>query len=165
MSIAKIFRCVSIFDAKTDLIKKRAWSAIDLLTPWCEHIRLGMEDEGDPADSDHSNGHMPGYFSATAKDHALCTQYGLDPDKSSFIYWQAGELERRAISAYAAKVLKRQGRTNFQIAITGRGAQLDNLKIIANPGCKKKWCLPAFAVQLGTSATWPIVWYYPVCRR
>ena len=37
-----------------------------------------------------------------------------------------------------AKVLKRQGRKNFQIAITGRGAQLDNLKkIIANLGLQE----------------------------
>lgn len=46
---------------------------------------------------------------------------------------------------YAAKVLKRQGRTNFQIAITGRGAQLSNLKkIIADLGLQEEVVFTGF---------------------
>lgn len=137
----------SIFDAKTDLIKKRAWSAIDLLTPWCEHIRLGMEDEGvTPPIQTIPMGICQDIFQPREKDHALCAQYGLDPDK--FIFSYIGKLvswKGVQYLLYAAKVLKRQGRTNFQIAITGRGAQLDNLKkIIADLGLQEEVVFTGF---------------------
>ena len=103
-------------------------------------------------------------FQPWKKTMPCARTYGLDPDK--FIFSYIGKLvswKGVQYLLYAAKVLKRQGRTNFQIAITDAapaGAQLKK-KIIADLwGCKKKWCLPAFCrTPSGTSAqpgrTWP----------
>lgn len=127
----------SVYDEKTDLIKKRAWAQIDLLTPWCETIKDTLLEEGVcnkiktiPMGVDQ------GIFRPLRKDVDLCKQYGLDSNKFTFSYigklvsWKGAQY-----ILYAANCLRRRGIKNFQISITGKGAQLENLKkIIADAG-------------------------------
>lgn len=127
----------SIYDDKTDLIKKRSWEYIDLLTPWCKTIEEALGEEGVsnkirtiPMGVSHE------IFRPQPKDLDLCKQYGLDPDKFTFSYigklvsWKGPQY-----ILYAANLLRKRGINNFQIAITGKGAQLDNMKkIIADAG-------------------------------
>jgi glycosyltransferase involved in cell wall biosynthesis len=130
----------SIYDAKTDLIKKRSWDCIDLLVPWCKTIETAMMEEGIrnkiktiPMGVSHE------IFHPLPKDIGLCAQYGLDPEKFTFSYigklvsWKGPQY-----LLYAANILRIKGIYNFQIAITGRGAQLENLKkIVANAGLEE----------------------------
>lgn len=127
----------SIYDEKTDLIKKRAWDEIDLLTPWCDTIKHALLAEGvrKPI-TPIPMGVCHDIFRPQPRDVELCRQFGLDPDK--FIFSYIGKLvswKGVQYLLYAANVLRQQGRTGFQISITGKGAQLDNLrKIVADTG-------------------------------
>jgi glycosyltransferase involved in cell wall biosynthesis len=127
----------SIYDPKTDIIKKRSWKHIDLLVPWCETIEKAIREEGVtnsieiiPMGVSHD------IFRPMPKDVDLCAQYGLDSEKFTFSY--IGKLVSwKGVQhlLYAANVLRRKGITDFQITITGKGAQLGNLKkIIADAG-------------------------------
>jgi glycosyltransferase involved in cell wall biosynthesis len=137
----------SVYDEKTDVIKKRAWNEIDLLVPWCETIKLSLLEEGVrnkivtiPMGVSHD------IFRPQSKDIGLCAQYGLDPAKFTFSY--IGKLVSwKGVQhlLYAANVLRRQGRTDFQISITGKGAQLDSLKkIIADAGLQDQVIFTGF---------------------
>ena len=127
----------SIYDEKTDLIKKRSWECIDLLVPWCKTVEETIHEEGVgkmlrtiPMGVSHE------IFRPLPKDTELCKRYGLDTSKFTFSY--IGKLVSwKGVQhlLYAANVLRRRGVTNFQISITGKGAQLENLKkIISDAG-------------------------------
>ncbi|MHB9118102.1 MAG: glycosyltransferase family 4 protein [Burkholderiales bacterium] len=127
----------SIYDEKTDLIKKRSWECIDLLVPWCKTVEETILEEGIgnrirtiPMGVSHE------VFRPLPKDTELCKRYGLDTSKFTFSY--IGKLVSwKGVQhlLYAANVLRRRGVTNFQISITGKGAQLENLKkIISDAG-------------------------------
>ncbi|MBZ0091502.1 MAG: glycosyltransferase family 4 protein [Sulfuricellaceae bacterium] len=122
----------SIYDDKTNVIKKRSWKCIDLLVPWCKTVEEALLEEGVnkmirtiPMGVSHE------IFRPLPKDTELCKRYGLDTSKFTFSY--IGKLVSwKGVQhlLYAANVLRRRGVTNFQISITGKGAQLENLKKI-----------------------------------
>jgi glycosyltransferase involved in cell wall biosynthesis len=137
----------SINDEKTDVIKKRSWKHIDLLAPWCETVRLALLEEGiDSRMATIPMGVSHEIFHPRPKDTKLCAEYGLNPDRFTFSY--IGKLVSwKGVQhlLYAANVLKRQGRTDFQISITGKGAQSDNLKkIIADAGLEDQVVFTGF---------------------
>ena len=131
----------SIYDPKTDLIKKNAWQYIDAVVPWCRTIEQALLEEGVtnkivtiPMGVNQKT------FYPLPKDLELCDQFKLDKEKFTFSY--IGKLVSWKGVQYlllAANTLVRSGIENFQITITGKGVQLENLKAIIKDAQLEKY--------------------------
>lgn len=137
----------SVYDPKTDLIKKTSWCAIDLVVPWCQTIEETLREEGITNKiATIPMGVNQNIFHPMPKDLALCKEYGLNPEKFTFAYigklvsWKGVQY-----LLYAANTLKKRGIDNFQITLTGKGAQKENLKkIIADAGLEEQVIFTGF---------------------
>jgi glycosyltransferase involved in cell wall biosynthesis len=122
----------SIYDAKTEYIKLLSWQHVDLVIPWCKTIEKGLLQEK------ISNKILTIYqgvntdiFYYRKKNKELIRKFGLSESKFTFSYigklvsWKGVQY-----ILYAADILIKKGYTNFQITITGKGAQKKNIQQI-----------------------------------
>jgi len=122
----------SIYADKTEYIKSHSWKSIDLIIPWCKTIEQGLAQENISNEINTIyQGVNTDIFYPRPKDIGLINKFSLDGNKFTFSYigklvsWKGVQY-----ILYAADILIKNGYTNFQITITGKGAQKENLKRI-----------------------------------
>jgi glycosyltransferase involved in cell wall biosynthesis len=122
----------SIYADKTEYIKSESWKSVDLVIPWCKNIEQGLLQENilNKINTIYQ-GVNTDIFYPRSKDTGLINKFSLDSNKFTFSYigkivsWKGVQY-----ILYAADILIKNGHTNFQITITGTGAQKENLKKI-----------------------------------
>ncbi|TAN60525.1 glycosyltransferase family 1 protein [bacterium] len=136
------------FDDKTNYIKHSTYAAIDHFIPWCDTIKRTMLLEGVPEEKITTvyTGVDLNLFKPEAKDTGLLREMSVP--ENDFIILYIGKLASWKgvhLLPYAAKALLAKGRKDFTFLITGRGAQLANLKkIIAEAGVEKHFKFTGF---------------------
>ncbi len=127
-----------VFDPKTNYIKHHTFEMIDHFIPWCDTIKNVLLLEGVPAEKITTvyAGIDLSLFNPGPKDPGMLHE--LDLSEEDFIISYIGKLASwKGVHTliYAAKALLQNGCRNFCFLITGKGAQLDNMKkIIAEAG-------------------------------
>jgi glycosyltransferase involved in cell wall biosynthesis len=137
----------SVYDKKTDYIKENSWDKIDILLPWCNTIKQALIQEGISEEKIKViyQGVNTNIFFSRQKDEELIEKFRISKDKFTFSYigklvsWKGVQY-----ILYAANLLKNKGINNFQILITGKGAQKSNLEEII-----KKMGLEDFIIFTG----------------
>lgn len=123
----------SVYDDKTEFIKEKYFDSIDLLIPWCKSIESSLLQEGISKDKIKTvyEGVNTNIFYPKEKDMELVEEFNLDENKFTFSYiGKLSSIKGVQYILYAANILKQKGYTNFQITITGSGAQKSNLEKI-----------------------------------
>ncbi len=123
----------SVYDEKTDYIKENSWDKVDLLIPWCNTISKALIQEKVPQEKIKViyQGVNTDIFFPRPKDIELIDKFKISKNKFTFSYigklvsWKGVQY-----ILYAANILRSQGINNFQILITGKGAQKSNLEHI-----------------------------------
>jgi len=137
-----------VFDPKTNYIKHYAKEHIDHYIPWCDTIRNVLLLEGIPEEKITTvyTGIDMKLFRPAPKDGDLLREYKVPPGNFTVLY--IGKLASwKGVHSivYAAADLKRRGYRDFTVLITGRGAQLENLrKIIAEAGLEEHFRFTGF---------------------
>src|SRR3990172_8157290 len=127
-----------VFDPKTNYIKHYARECIDHYIPWCDTIKDVLLLEGVPEERITTvyTGIDMSLFRPEPKDEGLLREYNVPAGNFTVLY--IGKLASwKGVHSlvYAAKDLLRRGYGDFTVLITGRGAQLENLKkVIAEAG-------------------------------
>lgn len=122
-----------VFDEKTNYIKHTTYEMIDHFIPWCDTIKKALLLEGVPEEKITTvyTGIDLNLFKPEQKDNKILKDLGVDEE--NFIISYIGKLTSlKGVQSlvYAAKALLQNGYEKFCFLITGRGAQLENLKKI-----------------------------------
>ena len=137
-----------IFDEKTNYIKHSTYEMIDHFIPWCDTVKKAMLLEGvlEEKITTIYTGLDLGLFKEEPRDLALFREYNVD--EGDFIILYIGKLASWKgvhMLPYAAKVLTAKGYKRFRFLVTGRGAQMDNLKkVIKEADVERHFCFTGF---------------------
>ncbi len=121
----------ALFDAKTRYLKRSVMDKVDLFLPFTEKAGKTLEMEG--VRSDRIKVLYPGVnlerFKPGDKNMEIMSRYSISPNL--FVIAYVGKLVSwKGVHnlAYAARILKLKGITDFIITISGKGAQKENLE-------------------------------------